>query len=718
MNTALEAYVLIARYYHVYHSVHNLKRDHGVKDGTMTQPELCHLINNSGLQAKQLSLSWLQFKRLGSSFPILIQLENKDYVIAAGVKSAQNGSLKVLIQDPQASSLELITISEEKFLANWKGAAVMVRPLGEELVVEQPFGFSWLFGEILKQPSLITQVGVISLFLHVIAFVVPFFSMVVFDKVIGYQGYSTLHVLFVGAMTALVVSGVLSLVRNILILHTVARLDIEIAHLTCRRLFSLPLAFFHKVAAGKLAKQVQEASSIREFITGNLLFTLIELTSVVVIVPVMWLFSPALTWLVVGFVLIIMVSLFCILRPYRRQLEALYTAEADRQSLIVETVRGVETIKSLAIEKRQQQEWLDVTAKVVSRQHTVGRWSGYINEISGFLQKAMTLTIIWFGAQLVLAGELTIGTLIAFNIMAGRIAGPLVQLVGLASKYQQTAISVEMLSRVLNSTPERLRSGGITPPVNGLVSADKLTFSYHPNQPPVLQDLSFDIRCGEKIGIVGPSGSGKSTLTRLILGFYQPCQGYIRVDGHELREYDPSYLRAQIGVVLQESFLFRGSVKENLAKARPDKSLEQVIAVAKMSGANEFIDELPQGYDTVLEENASNLSGGQKQRLNFSRALLDDPKILILDEATSALDADSEMYILDRLSALSQGRTLINISHRLSSMPQMDRILVLEKGKFIDFAPHTVLLERCQLYRQLWQRQFQGVANPMKELAG
>ncbi|MGF1701291.1 peptidase domain-containing ABC transporter [Photobacterium makurazakiensis] len=718
MNTALEAYVLIARYYHVYHSVHNLKRDHGVKDDTMTRLELCHLINNSGLQAKQLALSWTQFKRLGSGFPVVIQLENNDFVIAAGVKSAQDGSLEVLIQDPRASSLELIAISEDKFRANWKGAVVLVRPMGEELVLEQPFGFTWLFSEVLKQPSLIFQVASISMFLHIIAFVVPLFSMVVFDKVIGYQGYSTLHVLFLGAMTALIVSAILSLVRNILILHTVARLDIEIAHLTCRRLFALPLVFFQKVAAGKLAKQVQEASSIREFITGNLLFTLIELTSVVVILPVMWFFSPQLTWLVIGFAVVIMTSLMCILKPYRKQLEALYIAEADRQSLIVETVRGIETIKSLAIEKRQQQEWLDVTAKVVTRQHTVGRWSGYINEISGFLQKAMTLTIIWFGAQMVLAGELTIGTLIAFNIMAGRIAGPLVQLVGLASKYQQTAISVDMLSRVLNSTPERLRSGGITPPMKGLISTEKLSFSYHPNQPPVLQDLSFEIRQGEKIGIVGPSGSGKSTLTRLILGFYQPSQGYIRVDSHDLREYDPNYLRAHIGVVLQESFLFRGTVKENLAKSRPDKSLEQIIEVAQMSGANEFIDALPQGYDTMLEENASNLSGGQKQRLNFSRALLDDPKILVMDEATSALDAESEQYILDRLNSLSQGRTLINISHRLSSMPQMDRILVLEKGRLVDLAPHSVLLERCQLYKQLWRRQFQGTVSPVKELIG
>ncbi|MGF1748670.1 peptidase domain-containing ABC transporter [Vibrio cionasavignyae] len=705
MNTALDAYVLIARYYQIYHSADTLIRDHGVKDEPMTALDLTLLINQTGLTAQCTTLRWRQFIRLGAAFPIIIQLSNSEFVVAAGVRASSSGELEVLIQDPKAASMDLVPIAEKAFRSYWKGCCIFVRPIGSELGLEQPFGFRWLFHEALKQPAMLYNIIVVSLFLHIIAFVVPLFSMVVFDKVIGYSGYSTLHVLFIGAAAALVISGVLSFIRNLIILHAVARLDIEIAHLTCRRLFRLPLAFFHKVAAGKLAKQVQEASSIREFITGNLLFTLIELTSVVVLIPVMWFFSPTLTWLVIGFSAVIMLSLVAVLRPYRTQLEALYLAEAERQSIVVENVRGMETIKSMAIEERQKREWLEVTADVVSRQHRVGRWSGYINEISGFLQKLMSLVIIWLGAQLVLAGEMTIGTLIAFNIMASRIAGPLVQLVGLTSKFQQTSISVDMLGRVLNSAPERVREGGVTSPIAGHIAVKQLSFQYEPNQAPVIDQLSFDIGRGEKIGIVGPSGSGKSTLTRLLLGFYNPTQGSIRIDNNELREYEPNYLRSKIGIVLQDSFLFRGSIKDNIAKSSPSKSLEEIIQVAQLTGADTFIDKLPQGYDTMLEENGSNLSGGQRQRLNFSRALLDDPKVLLMDEATSALDAESEQHILDNLYQLAQGRTLINISHRLSSMPYMDRILVMNEGKLEDFASHHELLSRCSLYKELWNRQ-------------
>lgn len=709
MNTALEAYVLIARYYQVYHSVDTLKRDHEIKEDDMSSLDLTLLINQTGLNAKCEKLRWRQLSKLGAAFPVILKLKQGDFVIAAGVQSTSEGKLEVLIQDPKAESTELLSVDEATFRRCWKGDVIFVRPLGVDVGIEQPFGFGWLFHEALKQPSLLYTIGAVSLFLHIIAFVVPLFSMIVFDKVIGYSGYATLHVLFIAAIAALAISGVLAFIRNLIVLHSVARLDIEIAHLTCRRLFRLPLAFFHKVASGKLAKQVQEASGIREFITGNLLFTLIELTSVVVLLPVMWFFSPTLTWIVAGFCCVIMMALFAILRPYRRQLEALYLSEAERQSIVVENVKGMETIKSMAIEKRQQQEWLDVTADVVSRQHTVGRWSGYINEISGFLQKVMSLVIIWLGAQLVLAGELTIGTLIAFNIMASRIAGPLVQLIGLTSKFQQISISVDMLGRVLNSPPERVREGGVTSPIKGEIAISQLGFQYAPDLPAAINQLSVHIHQGQKIGIVGPSGSGKSTLTRLLLGFYRPNQGSIRIDNNELREYEPGYLRSQIGIVLQDSFLFRGTIKDNIAKANPSKSLEEIIDVARLTGADSFIDKLPMGYDTVLEENGSNLSGGQRQRLNFARALLNSPPILLMDEATSALDADSEQHILNNLHALARGRTLINISHRLSSMVYMDKILVLKDGELVDFAPHQELLARCDLYQQLWHKQHASI---------
>jgi len=300
---------------------------------------------------------------------------------------------------------------------------------------------------------------------------------------------------------------------------------------------------------------------------------------------------------------------------------------------------------------------------------------------------------------------MTVGVLIGFQMLSGRVSGPLLQIVGLINDYQQTRVSVGLLGQIMNRPPEGRGSGGLRPVLNGEIIFDNVTFRYPGASITALDRATFTIPAGAVVGIVGRSGSGKTTLAKLIQGLYPVQEGVVRFDGLDAREIDLSHLRKQIGIVMQENFLFRGTVRENITATKPDASFEEVVAAAQASGADEFIERLPQGYDTLLEENASNLSGGQKQRLSIARSLLSKPRILILDEAASALDPESEAIFIRNLSQIAVGRTVVMISHRLSTLVNAHAILVMQHGRLADSGRHEELLSRCPTYQQLWNQQ-------------
>jgi ATP-binding cassette subfamily B protein len=326
------------------------------------------------------------------------------------------------------------------------------------------------------------------------------------------------------------------------------------------------------------------------------------------------------------------------------------------------------------------------------------------------LEKGMQIAILGVGALDVFSGNLSIGALIAFNMLSGRVSGPLVQIVALINEYQETALSVQMLGHVMNHPPERDdRHKGLKPPIHGELTFEQVGFRYPGASNAALDRISFSIKKGQMIGVVGRSGSGKTTVTRMIQGIHVPQEGVIRLDNVDLRHIDLTHLRRNVGVVLQESFLFRGTIRENIAVAKPHASLIEIAQAAQLAGAAEFIDRLPMSYDTMLEEGATNLSGGQRQRLSIARALLTKPQLLIFDEATSALDPESESIIQENLARIAENRTMIIVSHRLSSLTMADAIMVLDRGKVVDFAPHETLLERCEIYTLLWNQQTQHI---------
>lgn len=699
--TALACIVLAARRHGIELSVEQLRHVHGIGDGEFPPERLLAISRAEGLKAQIKQLSWHELTSLGAAYPVLVQLNNGNWVTVEGA-----GEGNVSVRDPLAAAQEPFAVDKERFERSWPGVALLVKRGRRRAQSSGQFSFRWFVPELMKEWRLFIDVAVAAVVLYALALVMPVFFQLVIDKVLVHEGYSTLYVLAAGAGAALVFEAAFSFLRRYLLLYATSRTDIRVSAKTFAHLLNLPISFFEQSSAGVLVKHMQQASRIRDFLTGRLFLTLLDAMSLVVFLPLLLMYSVRLTLIVLGFTALIGLTVAALVGPFRRRLMALYRVEADRQALLVETVHGMRTVKSLAMEPAQGRAWNDCSAESVAMRYRVEKISAMAHATTGLLEKLMSLAIVGLGALDVFDGTMTIGALVAFNMLAGRVSQPLVQMVTMAHEYQEVALAVQMLGGIMNRKVERAGAkAGLEPELEGRIEFDGVTFRYGEDGAPALNDISFAIDKGMMFGVVGRSGSGKTTLTRLIQGLYPLQQGLIRIDGFDVRELSLMHLRRSIGVVLQDNFLFKGTVRDNIACVKPGASIDEVARAARLAGALEFIERLPRGFDTLLEENGANLSGGQKQRLAIARALINDPQVLIFDEATSALDPESERIIRDNLKQIAAGRTVIIVSHRLSSLTGCDQILVVDRGKVADLGRHEQLLTRCTTYRHLWNQQ-------------
>ncbi|MEQ1905500.1 MAG: peptidase domain-containing ABC transporter [Pirellulaceae bacterium] len=708
-HTAARCLSLIARHHGLDAAADRLIHEYSLENGEPTDARLLRMARDLGLKARMTRITWAHLDKMQQAFPVMAKLENGNFVIVVGVRKAQSEAGKtiteVAIYDPLADRPDFIFLNQEAFERSWRGQVMLSKKTYRLLDQNQPFSLRWFLPEIFRQWTTFTDVAIAAIVIQIIALVVPLYFQLVIDKVLVNNAMQTLHAITIGICVALVFDAVLNFLRGFLLLHATSKIDVRVSTRTFQHMLSLPMNFFEQITAGVLSKHMQQTSKIREFLTGSLFLTLLDTAALFVFLPIMLLYSVKLTLIVLGFTGMLAINIFLLLGPYRRRLEALYEAEGNRQAMLIETIHGAQTVKALSMEPVQRKKWDQRSAESVAMQFRVGKISITATTISKLLEKLMTIAVIWFGASDVINREISVGALIAFQMISGRVTGPLVQLVSLIHAFQETALSVRMLGTVMNRPKEAGVGHGLRPAIQGNVEFEKITFTYSPSLPPALDDVSLKIPVGSVVGVVGRSGSGKTTLTRLFQGMYVPQSGLIRVDGLDIRELDVSHLRQNIGVVLQDNFLFRGSVRENISMAKANTSFTEVVYAAKLAGADEFVERLPQSYDTLLEENGSNLSGGQKQRLAIARALLTDPRILVFDEATSALDPESEAIVQRNLARIAKGRTVIIVSHRLTTLTTCDFIVVLERGKVDAVGTHKQLLESCKVYRDLWQQQ-------------
>lgn len=711
-RTELECLARVAAYHGIDLPVERLNHAYAVGSIPVGTTQLLRMAKDAGLRARRTRLDCDALFQLGDAYPALVRLANGNWIVVLAAGHGPDGTEAVSVFDPLAERRdEPVIVEKDLFRARWTGEVILVKR--ERLAPDgrRAFGLRWFVPELLRQWRLFRDVAIAAIQLYALGLALPIFFQLVIDKVLVHESFTTLYVLAGGATIALAFDAVFGFLRRYLLLYATNKVDIRVATKTFGHLLGLPVTFFEHISAGVLVKHMQQAARIREFLTGRLFLTTLDALSLFVFMPVLALYSIKLTLLVLAFTGTSALVVGLLMGPFRRRLYELYQAEGARQALLVETVHGMRTVKSLGMEPLQGRSWDDRCAQSVSMRFSVEKISAGAQSLTGFLEKMMTLGIISLGALDVFSGEMTIGALVAFNMLAGRVSGPLVQLVTMVHEYQEVALAVKMLGEVMNQKPERDDSReGLRPAFAGRVEFENVSFRYGLEGAPALDDVSFSIAPGSIFGVVGRSGSGKTTLTRLISGLYPVQQGVLRIDGYDSRELDLAHLRRGLGLVLQDSFLFRGTVRENIACVKRDASFAEVVRAAQLAGADEFIERLPRGFDTMLEEDASNLSGGQKQRLAIARALIVDPRILILDEATSALDSESEMIIRRNLRRIAAGRTVIIVSHRLSMLADANQILVIDRGRIVEVDRHDRLLSKCTIYRHLWNQQTKQIA--------
>jgi ATP-binding cassette, subfamily B, bacterial HlyB/CyaB len=548
---------------------------------------------------------------------------------------------------------------------------------------------------------------VASFFLQLFALISPLFFQVVIDKVLVSRTLSTLDVLVIGLVSIAIFETILGILRTYLFSHTTNRIDVELGARLFRHLLALPISYFQARRVGDSVARVRELENIRTFLTSSALTLVIDLFFTFVFLAVMFIYSPLLTAIVIGaFPFYIGISVAA--TPlFRHRLNEKFARGAENQAFLVESVTGVETLKSMAVEPQMQRRWEEQLAGYVAASFRVLSLGNTASQVVQLISKLVTAGILYFGAKLVIDGSLTIGELVAFNILAGRVSGPVLRLAQMWQDFHQAKLSVTRLGDILNTPAEPTFNTGraALPTIRGNVIFEHVKFRYRIDGPEILHDVNFNIPAGQVVGIVGPSGSGKSTLAKLIQRLYVPESGRVLVDGVDLAMVDSSWLRRQLGVVLQENILFNRSIRDNIALAEPGMPTERVIAAAKMAGAHDFILELSNGYDTVVEERGSSLSGGQRQRIAIARALLCEPRILIFDEATSALDYESERIIQQNMVQIASGRTVFIVAHRLSTVRFADRILTLDRGRLVEDGTHDDLIHTGGRYATLYRLQ-------------
>jgi ATP-binding cassette subfamily B protein len=706
-HTAIQCLTAIAQHHGLQINPERIIDENALRAEEPNTGALLRIAADIGLKAKADTLTWSRLMAQGGVFPIMARLMDGNMIIVVGVKPGENGGEdQAAVLNPAAANAQVVMVARSEFEKRWHGEVFFIKRQHKLTDPNQPFGLRWFIPEILKQKAAFRDIFIAAIAMQLLALASPIFFQLVIDKVLTHQSVTTLQVLGVGIVAALVFDSTFGFLRQTLTLAASNKIDMRLTRRVFSHLLSLPIDFFETTSAGVVTRHMQQLEKIRNFLTGRLFMTGLDLIALVVFIPILFSYSMKLTLIVLLFAAMIGGIVLAMVPTFQRRLSALYSAEGQRQGMLVETIHGMRTVKALAIEPSQRRIWDQRSAEAITMHFRVGQISIAGNSLTDFLGKLMPVTLIIVGAADVFDSTLSVGALIAFQMLSGRVTQPLISIVGLVNEYQETALSVKMLGEVMNRAPEgRPGANGLRPVLQGEIKFDNVVFRYPGSQNMALNKASFTIEEGMVVGIVGRSGSGKTTLTKLIQGLYPLQEGLVRFDGIDAREIELPHLRRQIGVVLQENFLFRGTVRDNLAVTKPDATFEELVAAAQAAGADEFIERLPQGYDTMLEENATNLSGGQKQRLSIARTLVARPRILILDEAASALDPESEAIFISNLSKIAVGRTVVMISHRLSTLVNADRIMVMQQGSLVDAGRHEELLTRSETYQHLWNQQ-------------
>ena len=673
---------------------------HTIASSAVGVRDIVRYAKSQGLKARVHRTKWSRLD--ATPLPAIAVLSSGAFLILGRVVEEKDS---VLVQHPTAPRPELMT--RAAFEEIWDQRLILMVRRASLTDLGRRFNLGWFWAAITKYRWLLGEVLLASFFLQIFALIMPLFFQVIIDKVLSHRSLGTLNVLVIGLVGISVAEAVMSTLRTYLFSHTTNRVDVELGARLFRHLLALPISYFEARRVGDSVARVRELENIRNFLTSSSLTLVIDLVFTAVFIGVMCLYSLVLTGIVVASLPIYIAISMAATPLFRRRLDEKFRRGAENQALLVESVTGIETLKAMAVEAQMQRRWEEQLAGYVAASFRVLTLGNVASQMVQLVNKLVTAATLFYGAKLVMDDAMSVGELVAFNIMAGRVSQPVLRLAQVWQDFHQTRLSVARLGDILNTAPEMSfnASRAALPPIRGGVTFEHVTFRYRIDASEVLSDLSFEVPAGQIVGIVGQSGSGKSTVAKMIQRFYVPESGRVLVDGVDLALTDTTWLRRQIGVVLQDNILFNRSVRDNIALVDPATSMDRIIAAAQLAGAHDFILALPEGYDTMVGERGNSMSGGQRQRIAIARALINDPRILIFDEATSALDYESERTIQQNMEQIAKGRTVLIIAHRLSTVRFAHRILTIEQGRLLEDGSHEELLRRGSRYAALHRLQ-------------
>ena len=706
-HSGLACLIIVARQHGMHLTVPQLVSDNVLSSDEVSNKQLLKCAEGAGLSAKSVTLKWKELKHLKKALPAIVEFTNGAHMVLLRLEGDEQ-SPRVVLQDPNASDDALLVIDQIRFEGVWTGEVILIKRNYAIADEARPFSIGLIAALLFRERRIARDVFICALILGFLGLTPIIFWRILSDKIIYYKAYNTFAVVCAAMALLTFFEAMFYYLRQSMVHFLTTRLDVKLSTYMFEKVLDLPIDFFERTPIGEVSHDMREIFKIRSFLVGQLFGTVLDSTTLIFFLPVMFFFSPIMTFVVLAFVGMIVAWLLLMLPTYREKTNAVIKAETAQGSFLVQTLHGIRTVKSLALDSRQRQQWDVLAARTAKARHAEGATANMISTVVRPLERFAVNGSYALGVYLAMASgdPVYIGALFAFLMLSQRVSAPLMQMAQLVNQYDEARTAVAVVAKLVNQPPEEGRSGhGVRVPLRGEVQFSNVTFKYKGAVSPALNAVSFEVPLGGTLGVMGKSGSGKTTITRLLQRLHSDYEGLIKIDGVDVREYDVDHLRRNIGVVLQENFLFSGTIRENIAAAKPDATFDDVVRAARLAGAEEFIDKLARGYETYIYEGSPNLSGGQRQRLAIARALIVDPPILILDEATSALDADSEAIVNANISRIAHGRTLIIISHRLSSLIAADAILVLDQGQVNDIGKHEELLARNEIYGGLWHQQ-------------
>jgi len=668
--------------------------------------DLVEWLREAGLWARASRMSWRQLMKLTDPTPVVLLFTDGSAGLLIGVDPIERVAL---IKDPRGRQSDLpVPVDELRLSEVWTGDVLLVRRPREAGGGSDSFDIHWVFRQFLHDKKLLRDIVIASLVTSILTIAPPFIIMSVIDRVVVYGNLDTLALLAILWGAVVLYEAALEYARGDMVTLLSGRVDTRLNLHVFNRMLGLSVDYFERHPAGEIHHRINQLYLVRNFFTSRLFDLVLDVFTLIVLLPILFYLSAALGFVSLATAIVITLIIVAFMPAMRRVTGQIVRAETRKSTHMVENIHGIRTIKSLAIEPQSKAEWDLRTADAADWRIQGGRIGIWPRTLVLPFDRFMQRGIILLGAYWLLTGTVTldVGGLIAFLMLGARLAAPFVSLSRMIQDQEEVRMAISEVGQVVNNPPEvDSAATGLRPAIEGELTFENVTFSYPGQASPALKDVTFTAPAGTMLGIVGKSGSGKSTIARLLQGINRDYSGFLKLDGNDLREINLRYLRRSLGVVLQDNFLFRGTVRDNIIAGRPGLTLEDAVRAARLAGAEEFIERMPAGYETFIQEGSSNLSGGQRQRLAIARALVTDPKLLILDEATSALDPESEALVNANLVRIGKGRTMVLITHRLSSLTDCDLILVMHQGRMLDIAPHRVLLERCAIYRQLWLQQ-------------